>query len=248
MKLNVLVACEESQRVCSAFRKLGHNAFSCDLQECSGGHPEWHIHGDCFDAFNMPERRLFFGEEVPVFYTQDGNRHTLPRHKWDLVIGHPPCTYLSNSGQRFCDESRYGDKAAARKQERIAAINFFIHLAALDCDHIAIENPLGIMSDIYDEPDQIIQPWQFSLSDNVQKSTCLWLKGLPPLQPIYTERPFEPDVVTYTNREGKTRKMERFFYESRFMPTDERRKYRSKTFHGIASAMASQWSQYLMFG
>lgn len=243
-KLNVLIACEESQAVCKEFRRLGHNAFSCDIQECSGGHPEWHIHGDCFEAFEMPERRVFFGSEaIPVFYTQDGERHILPRHKWDLVIAHPPCTYLAVSSKKYLNTDKYGEYAEERKRNQEEAAKFFLRFTEIDCDHVAIENPRGCMSIMYRKCDQVINPWNFG--DNVSKETHLWLKGLPRLQKQITERP-EPDVVTIINKKtNETRSYERFFYETRFLPAEERRKVRSKTFTGIARAMTEQWSEYL---
>jgi len=230
-KLNVLVACEESQRVCMEFRKLGHNAFSCDIQECSGGHPEWHIKGDCFPIINLTEKRVFFGEPVPVFYTQDGERHILPNHiKWDLIIAFPPCTYLARSGSKYLNEVWYGDYAVERKKQQELAIEFFLKIASIDNCPIAIENPIGCMDKKYRKCDQIIQPWNFG--DNVSKSTCLWLKGLPALTPQVTEKPDDMDND--------------FFYRTRFLPAEERRKQRSKTFPGIAKAMAEQWSEYLL--
>lgn len=185
--MNILIACEESQVVTKAFRKQGHNAFSCDLQHCSGGHPEWHYRGDVFD----------------IIYN----------HKWDMMIAFPPCTHLAASGARWFKEKQ----ADGRQQE---GIDFFMYLVNLDIPKIAIENPIGIMSTNYRKPDQIIQPWQFGHGET--KATCLWLKNLPLLQ--------STNIVS--GREQKTWKMR---------PSPERSKLRSKTFIGIAEAMAEQW-------
>lgn len=133
--MNVLIACEESQRVCVEFRAKGHNAFSCDLQECSGGHPEWHINSDCLKIING----------YCEFWTQDGKYHYFP-YKWDLIIAHPPCTYLTCSGNRWFNVEKYGEKALARLGARKEAIDFFMAFVNADCDKIAIENPIGIMS------------------------------------------------------------------------------------------------------
>lgn len=161
--MNVLVACEESQEVCKAFRAKGHRAFSCDLQECSGGHPEWHIQGDVLPIINGNCE----------FETTDGQRHRIDG-KWDLLIAHPPCTDLAISGARW-----FPEKQKDFRQQK--AVAFFMQMALADCDLVAVENPIGIMSSVWRKPDQIIQPFQFG--HPVRKSTCLWLKGLPPLVP-----------------------------------------------------------------
>ena len=157
-QIRVIVACEESQTVCSAFRKLGHEAFSCDILPCSGGHPEWHFQEDIFKVL----------EREP---------------KFDLMIAHPPCTFLTVTGNRWFNEEKYGEKAIKRKKDREDAINFFISLSKMDIPYIAIENPIGIMSTVYRKPDQIVQPYMFG--DEAQKSTCLWLKNLPLLKPTH---------------------------------------------------------------
>lgn len=139
MNINVLVACEESQAVCKSFRKLGFNAYSCDLKKCSGGHPEWHLQMDVFEAIKIMH--------------------------WDLMIAHPPCTFLSISGNRWMnDKVHYPNRAKDREE----AVKFFLALANADIEHIAIENPIGVMSRIYKKPSQIIQPWQFG--DEAQKN------------------------------------------------------------------------------
>lgn len=219
--MNVLIACEESQRSCSAFRKRGHNAFSCDVQECSGGHPEWHIQQDVIPLL----------DGNCDFATIDGKSHHI--EKWDLIIAHPPCTYLSSVGNRWFSVERYGQKALDRMKDREKAVEFFMAFINANCDKIAVENPVGIMSTRYRKPDQIIQPWMFG--DPYEKKTCLWLKGLPLLKETNPVEP-EPRKV-YAN--GKT--MPKWFDDCRFLPADERSKIRSKTFPGIANAFASQW-------
>lgn len=156
----VLVACEESQRVCAEFRKLGFIAFSCDIKPESGGHPEWHIQGDVLDVLYPP---LYFK-------TMDCMVHRVP--KWDLIIAHPPCTRLCNSGQRWrfwgSDEQR-----KRKERETVDAIKFFMTFAMLtNCDHIAIENPVGIMSNIYRKPDCIYNPYDFAGETDCKKLVC----------------------------------------------------------------------------
>ena len=175
--MRVLVACEESQRVCNAFREKGHNAFSCDILPCSGGHPEWHIQGDVLKILNPYE--LPFGGEVIEFRTMDGADYVIK--KWDLIIAFPPCTYLTVTGNRWFNVDRYGEKAIRRHKDREEAIKFFMAFANADCEKIAIENPVGVMSSEWRKPNQIINPWQFG--DAFEKKTCLWLKGLPELTP-----------------------------------------------------------------
>jgi len=145
--MKILVACEESQAVTIELRKLGHEAYSCDIIECSGGHPEWHIIGDV----------------IPLL-----------KQKWDMIIAFPPCTHLCVSGARH-----FKQKIADGRQQQ--GIDFFMLFANADCEKIAIENPIGIMSNNWRKPDQIIQPYQFG--DKFQKSTCIWLKGLHNLVP-----------------------------------------------------------------
>lgn len=209
--LKVLVACEESQAVCKAFRALGHKAFSCDLQDCSGGHPEWHIKGDALKVLNLP--------------------------MWDLVIAHPPCTYLTVAANRYYNEDRYGEKAKKRKSEREQAIKFFMEFANSKCKRVAIENPIGVISSRWKKPTQIIQPYQFGHKE--RKATCLWLKNLPPLKHTNI---VEPDIIKHAS--GKTDS--RLHFETLSLPAEERAKIRSKTFEGIAKAMAEQWSEYIL--
>lgn len=186
--MRVLIACEESQTVCKAFRALGHEAISCDLLPCSGGHPEWHVCGDVLPLLREP---------------------------WDMVIAFPPCTDLCVSGARW-----FAAKRADGRQQ--ASIDFFLEFTRLEhVPRVAIENPVGIMSRLYRKPDQIIQPWQFGHGET--KATCLWLKGLPKLAPT--------NIVD--GRAGNVWRMP---------PGPDRARLRSKTFEGIALAMAKQWS------
>ena len=204
--MKVLVACEESQAVCKEFRKLGHEAYSCDIVPCSGGHPEWHLQQDV----------------LPLL-----------KEKWDMIIAFPPCTQLTVTGNRWFNIDRYGEKAIQRHKHRKDAIDFFMAFANANCEKIAIENPVGIMSSEWRKPNQIINPWQFG--DAFEKKTCLWLKGLPELQPT--------NIVEIPPRKkfdsGKS--MPSWYAEAWHLPKEERAKLRSKTFPGIARAMAEQW-------
>lgn len=227
--MKVLIACEESQAVCKEFRALGHEAYSCDLYECSGEHPEWHITGDCLPLLNGAKQ---YDSLKTIFRTQDGLFHELPE-KWDLIIAHPPCTHLSSSGQWAYKKG----KDINLKQE---AIDFFMNFVNADCDKIAIENPIGVMSTEYRKPDQIIQPYWFG--DKAQKSTCLWLKGLPQLQP--TNIVEKGEFVEWVDKKtGRTKRQSKYDLEilKTAKTSEERSKLRSKTFAGIAKAMASQW-------
>ena len=203
--MKVLVACEESQRVCIAFRNKGHEAYSCDILECSGGRPEWHIQDDVLKHLN---------------------------ENWDLIIAHPPCTYLTVAANKYYNVEKYGTKAEERLKQREKAIEFFMQFTELKCPKVCIENPIGVMSSYYCKPTQIIQPYQFGHSE--RKATCLWLKGLPALKPTNI---VEPDIIKL--KSGKTDS--RLHYETLKLPAEERAKMRSKTFEGIALAMAEQW-------
>ena len=226
--MNVLIACEESQEVCKAFRSKGHRAFSCDLQECSGGHPEWHIQGDALNIINPVDDGEFVGI---CFSTMDDAIHVIER--WDLIIAHPPCTYLTVTGNRWFNVDKYGEKAVQREREREEAIRFFMKFVNADCDKIAIENPIGCLSSRYRKPDQIVQPYFFG--DRARKSTCLWLKGLKPLKKTNV---VEPVIVRYKNCKGTDNP---WHMETINLSPSERAKARSKTFPGIAKAMAEQW-------
>ena len=161
--MKILVACEESQAVTIELRRLGHEAYSCDIEPCSGGRPEWHIQQDVTELING----------YCAFETADGELHGTI-YKWDMIIAFPPCTHLASSGARWFPVKR----ADGSQQD---AIEFFMRFTRVNCARIAIENPIGIMSSYYRKPDQIIQPWQFGHGET--KATCLWLKGLPPLHP-----------------------------------------------------------------
>ena len=230
--MKILVACEESQAVTIELRKLGHEAYSCDIIECSGGHPEWHIMQDVLPLLNGRCE----------FTTMDGEMHRI-QGKWDMIIAFPPCTYLTVTGNRWFNVERYGEKAIQRHKDREKAIKFFMSVANADCPRIAIENPIGIMSSNFRKPDQIVQPWQFALTDEekTEKSTCLWLKGLKSLIPRTTEKP----KLTYHEwiiPSGKTKRQTLWYYNTRCLPHLERATAASKTFQGIARAMAEQWA------
>lgn len=220
--MKVLVACEESQAVCKEFRRLGHEAYSCDLMACSGGHPEWHIQQSVLPLLN--------GD--CTFNTSDGKEHTV-QGKWDMILAFPPCTYLTVTGNRWFDVVKYGYNAQSRWNERCIAICFFLAFAYADCERIAIENPIGCMSTYWRKPDQIVHPYYFG--DPARKATCLWLKGLPKLEP--TEM-VEPEIVKYKNGKGTDNP---WHVDTMKLPPAERAKARSKTWPGVAKAMAQAW-------
>lgn len=204
--MKILVACEESQAVTKYLRKLGHEAFSCDILDCSGGHPEWHIKDDVFKVI---------------------------KKDWDMMIAFPPCTHLATSGARH-----FAKKIADGRQQQ--GIDFFMELINAPIQRIAVENPIGIMSTKYRKPDQIIQPWQFG--DKAQKSTCLWLKNLPKLVP--TDIVDKGEFFEFTSKKGVKKKMPMWYYKalSEAKTPEQRSTLRSKTFQGIANAMATQWT------
>ena len=195
--MRILVACEESQAVTKELRKLGHEAYSCDVQDCSGGVQKWHLKVDVLELLKM---------------------------QWDMIIAFPPCTHLCNTTQRWFVEGRKDRKL----QED--AIDFFMKFVNADCPKIAIENPIGIMSRVYRKPDQIINPYEFGETEC--KNTCLWLKGLPKLIP-----------TKIIPKEKRTRNLwKAVFNGKQYSWSDkETAKFRSKTFPGIARAMAEQW-------
>lgn len=233
---NVLIACEESQTVCIEFRKLGINAFSCDIIECSGGHPEWHFKQDVLEVIKNKGGTLQNGEE----YFIEG--------KWDLMIAHPPCTYLAVSGARWfydpadkdlpMEQRRPHPRFPTRRQDQKDGIKFFLALATADIDKIAVENPVGVMTKHFRKPDQIVQPYMFG--DPARKTTCLWLKNLPPLKETNVVDCGE--MVKFSS--GKS--MPKWYSDALKAKTAaERRKIRSKTFEGFAKAMAEQWSKVI---
>lgn len=221
--MRIFVPCEESQAVTIELRKLGHEAFSCDIIECSGGHPEWHIKADALPLLNGN----------CTFTTCDGETHTIDG-KWDMIIAFPPCTYLTVTGNRWFNVERYGERAVQRHKDRQSAAAFFMAFANADCDRIAIENPIGHMSTAYKKPEQIIHPYMFG--DPARKATCLWFKGLKPLTPTNV---VEPEIIRYKNGKGTDNP---WHMETMKLPPDERAKARSKTWPGIAKAMAEQWA------
>jgi hypothetical protein len=214
--MKILVACEESQAVTIELRRLGHEAYSCDIEPCSGGHPEWHIQDDVSKYING----------YVWIVTQDGVTRAFV-YSWDTLLAFPPCTDLASSGARW-----FPAKIADGRQQR--AIEFFMSFVNAKCEHIAIENPIGIMSTVYRKPDQIIQPYEYG--EPFEKKTCLWLKGLPKLKPTKIISP--PTRKAF--KSGKT--MPAWYADAWRLPPEERAKVRSKTFPGIAKAMAEQWA------
>jgi hypothetical protein len=214
----ILIACEESQATTKAFRKLGHEAFSCDLLPCSGGHPEWHFQQDVFEVIDMG---------------------------WDLMVAHPPCTFLAGSGAQWLsnpedrdlpfDERRPHPKYPNRRQDMLDSVEFVKALYNANIKHIAIENPVGLLSGKWRKPDQIVQPYMFG--DEATKTTCLWLKNLPLLVPtdvvgkgertVFSSGKSHPKWYADALKNAKTK--------------EERQTLRSKTFEGMANAFAEQW-------
>ena len=208
--MKVLVACEESQEVCKAFRARGHEAYSCDLQECSGGHPEWHIQGDCLPLLNGNCE----------FVTSGGCRTMID--KWDLIIAHPPCTKTSNAGAKHLWK---GHKLnIPRYYEGLCGKALFLAILEADCRKIVVENPIPSAIFDFPKPTQIIQPYEYG--HPVSKKTLLWEKGVEPLKPTNIVKPEANchEAGTWFMKGGK-----------------DRQKNRSKTFPGIAKAMAEQW-------
>ena len=197
--MKILVGCEESQAVTIALRAAGHDAFSCDLVDCSGGHPEWHLKMDVFQAIGLKN--------------------------WDMGIFFPTCTYLTISANKwFKDQPERVSGTLvgqARRDARDLAADFFMALYDCNIPKVAIENPIGVMSTRFRKPDQVLQPWMFGHGET--KATCLWLKGLPKL--------ISTDIV-----EGREQRLHKL------PPTKDRHTLRSKTYSGIASAMANQWA------
>lgn len=219
--MQVLIACEESQRVCMAFRNKGHEAYSCDILECSGGHPEWHIQQDVLPLINGNCE----------FKTADGTKHKITG-QWDLLIAHPPCTYLSNAGARHLFKEHKLN--TERYKKGLLAKEFFMFFYNANCKRIAVENP--IPSTVYNLPKytQIIQPYEYGHS--VSKKTCLWLKGLNKL--ISTNIVEKPIYKKFIQKNGNVRYT---CWEMEQKGGKDRARERSKTFEGIAKAMAEQW-------
>ncbi len=209
--MRVLVACENSQTVTKAFRAKGHKAYSCDILPTSG-REDWHIQGDALEVIN---------------------------NGWDLIIAHPPCTYLSCVGNRYFNEERYGEKARERKRLREEGFKFFMEFENANCKKVCIENPMGYVNTHWRKPDQVIHPYYFG--DPYLKRTCLWLKGLPKLtwtcNSLYGERTKKPEPVYIRDNGTPVHWCESLIT----LPGEERQKVRSKTFPRIAQAMANQW-------
>lgn len=213
--LNVLIVCEESQAVCQAFRKLGHTAFSSDIQKCSGGHPEWHILGNCLDVINGS----------CSFVTEDGQQHCI-KDEWDIVIGHPPCTYLSiaSANKMFHPPGHVNQE---RYQKAMLAKEFFMQIFNCKCKYIAVENPTPLKIVGLPKPSCVIQPYEFG--EKYCKRTLLWLKNLPILFPTLHVTEYKCWVQAHGGG----------------MPANTP-KMRAKTFPGIAKAMAEQWADYVI--
>lgn len=209
--MRVLIACEESQTVCKEFRNLGHEAYSADILPCSGGHPEWHIQGDVTKVLN------------------DG---------WDLMIAHPPCTYLAVSGARWL-YNKDGSKNEERWRKQEEALDFVALLMDAPIEKIAVENPVSVISSKIRKPDQIVQPYEYG--DEASKKTCLWLKNLSPLVP--TNIVGKGEMYEWVDKNGRNRKYPMWHFQALMdaKTPEERRTLRSKTFVGIAKAMAEQW-------
>lgn len=228
--MRVLIACEESQEVCKAFRARGHEAYSCDIQECSGGHPEWHIKNDV--RYYLSSRvNPFHGNWFIDFYTQNGERHIFDG-KWDLIIAHPPCTYMSAAGAcRMYPKAGHRDEA--RYAKAMQAKEFFFEILYADSPRICIENPRPLKCVGLPKETQRIQPFQFG--EPWSKQTYLWLKGLPLLEPTEIVADYKPYVSGFSSRhKGMPEK-------AGASRSGGAQKVRSKTFHGIARAMAEQW-------
>ena len=240
--MKILVSCEESQAVTKELRKLGHEAFSCDLLPCSGGHPEWHFQDDVIEImngwFDSNEVTINDNFDLKLDVFADIQKFEYKEHRirqvgweWDMMISFPPCTHLATSGARH-----FKQKIADGRQQQ--GIDFFMQMINAPIDKIAVENPIGIMSTKYRKPDQIIQPYQFG--DKAQKSTCLWLKNLPKLEP--TDIVEKGEFFEFMSKKGVKKKMPMWYYKALqdAKTPAERSTLRSKTFQGIAEAMAKQ--------
>jgi len=235
--MKILVACEESQAITKELRKLGHEAYSCDLLDCSGGRPDWHFKCDVFKVIKNNGGVLQNGQLVK------GNK------KWEMMIAHPPCTYLAVSGARWYYHPEDKDKPIKdrkphplhekRAEFREDAVKFFLKLWHVKIDKVVIENPIGIMSTRLFPPTQIVHPWMFG--DKASKATCLWIRGLDKLIINNDKIVDKGDYLEFPS--GK--KMQKWYAEalSKAKTPEQRRTLRSKTFPGMASAMAKQWTK-----
>jgi len=211
--MKILVACEESQAITKELRALGHEAFSCDLLPCSGGHPEWHFQEDVFEVIEQG---------------------------WDMMIAHPPCTYLAVSGARWL-YNKDGSKNEERWRNQAEALQFVQRLMDAPIDKIAIENPVSVISSHIRKPDQIVNPWMFG--DKASKTTCFWLKNLPKLEP--TDIVEKGEFIEFISKKGVKKRQPKWYFDAlkeAKTPT-ERRTLRSKTFKGMAQAIANQWTK-----
>lgn len=214
----LLIACEESQAITKEFRALGIEAYSCDLLPCSGGHPEWHIQGDAL-------KEAYSG-------------------KYSLMMAHPPCTYLAVSGAAWL-YNKDGSRNEERWENQAEALDFVKALMNAPIDFIAVENPISVISTQIRKPDQIIHPWQFG--DKASKSTCLWLKNLPKIKP--TKIVDKGEFFEWTDKNGVKKKQPQWYYDAlhEAKTPEERRTLRSKTFQGMAKAIADQWQHFNTF-
>lgn len=220
--MDILLACEESQATTIEMRRLGHRAFSCDIQECSGGHPEWHIQGDVLPLLNGNCE----------FTTMDGMSHKVVG-KWDMIIAHPPCTYMSNAGacRMFPKKGQIDPERFAKAMD---AKEFFMRFYNADCEQICIENPVPLSVVGLPEKSQVIQPYEYG--HHFTKKTYLWLKGLPHLKPTKIVEPFGPYVC------GNSAIWKKQAAKGVVYGKEKSAKHRSKTFEGWAKAMAEQWA------
>lgn len=211
--MRILVACEESQAITKELRKLGHEAYSCDILPCSGGHPEWHYQQDVFEVIDKG---------------------------WDMMIAHPPCTYLAVSGARWL-YNKDGSRNEERWNNQNDALDFVRKLMEAPIDKIAIENPVSVISSHIRKPDQIVHPWMFG--DKASKSTCLWLKNLPNLEP--TDIVEKGGFIEFVSKKGVKKRQPKWYFDAlkNAKTAQERRTLRSKTFQGMAKAMATQWTK-----
>ena len=210
--MRILVACEESQAITKELRELGHEAYSCDLLDCSGGHPEWHYKDDVFNVID---------------------------YGWDMMIAHPPCTYLAVSGARWL-YNKDGTKNQDRWDKQKEALDFVQRLMDAPIDKIAIENPISVISSNIRKPDQIVHPYMFG--DKASKSTCFWLKNLPLLKP--TNIVEKGEFIEFISKKGVKKKQAKWYFDAlkQAKTKEERRTPRSKTFKGMAEAIAKQWT------
>ena len=216
--IRILIACEESQAICKSFRALGFEAYSCDLLPCSGGHPEWHFQEDIFEVLKR---------EKP----------------FTLMVAHPSCTFLAVSGARWL-YNKDGSRNEERWTNQQEGLDFVQKLMDIDIPHIAIENPVSVISTHIRKPDQIIHPWMFG--DEISKSTCLWLKNLPLLEP--TNIVGKGEFVEWVDKNGKKKRQAKWYLDalSKAKTKQERQTMRSKTFQGVAEAIATQYSNFLI--